>query len=191
MVPMTWHHHRRQRRHRSRAWTHSHLHGFGPWGRQGRFFGPGEVRLALLSLLSESPQHGYQLMRGLEDRSGGVYKASPGTIYPTLQQLEDEGLVSSERQGGKRVYSITDHGRQLAQREARRIEEIWRRADEWGSWDGLHDPAAAELMRPAMLLIRSALRAVGRSEDPLRVDDIRDILERARRELDDLEGRPS
>jgi DNA-binding PadR family transcriptional regulator len=62
----------------------------------GRFFGPGEVRLALLSLVAEAPSHGYELMKKLEERSAGVYRASAGTVYPTLQQLEDEGLIGSD-----------------------------------------------------------------------------------------------
>ena len=85
-------------------------HGFGIMSRSGRFFGPGEVRLALLSLLTEAPVHGYELMKRLEERSGGVYRASAGTVYPTLQQLEDEGLINSESHEGKKVYRLTDEG---------------------------------------------------------------------------------
>src|SRR5215469_14921470 len=70
-----------------------------PWGRGGRwgrFFGPGEIRLALLSMLEAGPKHGYELMKELETKSGGMYKASAGAIYPALQQLEDEGMVISD-----------------------------------------------------------------------------------------------
>src|SRR5215469_12055310 len=77
-----------------------------------RFFESGEVRLAILSLLGDGPKHGYQLMKDLEERSGGLYKASAGSIYPTLQQLEDEDLIRSDHQNGKRVYSLTDAGRE-------------------------------------------------------------------------------
>jgi DNA-binding PadR family transcriptional regulator len=83
---------------------------WGPWVGRGRFFGAGEVRLALLDLLKEEPKHGYQLMKELEARSGGLYQASAGSVYPTLQQLEDEGLVVSEQRDGKRVYRITEAG---------------------------------------------------------------------------------
>src|SRR5579863_1218930 len=71
-----------------------------PWGRGGRwgrFFGPGEIRLALLSLLESDSKHGYELMKELETKSGGIYKASAGAIYPALQQLEDEGMVISDQ----------------------------------------------------------------------------------------------
>src|SRR5579872_7474492 len=89
--------------------------GFPNWGSmhfggRSRFFESGEVRLAILSLLSEGPKHGYQLMKEMEERSGGLYRASAGSVYPTLQQLEDEDLIRSDQQSGKRTFSITDAG---------------------------------------------------------------------------------
>src|SRR5690242_4226108 len=84
---------------------------FGSWAPRSRFFGPGEVRLAILSLLTDGPRHGYELMKMLTQRSGGIYRASAGTIYPTLQQLEDEGLIAAEAKEGKRVFNITEAGR--------------------------------------------------------------------------------
>jgi DNA-binding PadR family transcriptional regulator len=173
-------------RHAHRGHRHGRRHGYGPWGARGRFFGPGEVRLALLSLLSEGERHGYELMKRLEERSEGTYRASAGTIYPTLQQLEDEGLVASVERDGKRVYRLTDAGRaELAQR-AEAIARIWRRAEDWGSWRGVDDPEAAELLRPGLRLVKAALHAAARGDDPDRVDAIRRILERARAEIDAL-----
>src|SRR5215468_359821 len=81
------------------------------YGRGQRFFEPGEVRLAILSLLAEGSKHGYQLMKEMTERSGGVYRASAGSVYPTLQQLEDEELIASDQQGGRRVYKLTRAGR--------------------------------------------------------------------------------
>jgi DNA-binding PadR family transcriptional regulator len=75
-------------------------------------FGHGHLRLYLLSLLDESPKHGYELIQALEDRFGGTYVPSAGTIYPRLSKLEEEGLVSKAAEGRKTVYSITDAGRQ-------------------------------------------------------------------------------
>ena len=95
--------------------------GAFPWGRSGRwgrFFGSGELRLALLSMLESGPKHGYELMKELETKSGGIYKASAGAIYPALQQLEDEGMVTSETLGGKRTYSLTETGKAELQKEA-------------------------------------------------------------------------
>ncbi|HEX4058196.1 MAG TPA: PadR family transcriptional regulator [Galbitalea sp.] len=74
-------------------------------------FGHGHLRLYLLSLLEESPKHGYELIQALEDRFGGTYVPSAGTIYPRLAKLEEEGLVTKAADGRKTVYSITDAGR--------------------------------------------------------------------------------
>jgi DNA-binding PadR family transcriptional regulator len=75
-------------------------------------FGHGHLRLYLLSLLDESPRHGYELIQALEERFGGTYIPSAGTIYPRLSKLEEEGLVTKASEGRKTVYSITDAGRQ-------------------------------------------------------------------------------
>jgi len=160
-----------------------------PWGRGGRwgrFFGPGEVRLALLSMLESGPKHGYELMKELETKSGGIYKASAGAIYPALQQLEDEGLVTSDQLGGKRTYALTDAGRAELQREAETVKRIWLRAEEAGEW--WIGPESAEVMRPAAGVMKAALRAATRgSHDSAKIEKIRGILERAKREIESLE----
>jgi DNA-binding PadR family transcriptional regulator len=88
--------------------------GFGPFG-PGFGRGPrarrGDVRAALLVLLAEEPRNGYGLMQEIERRSGGAWRPSPGSVYPALQQLEDEGLIRSEEQDGRRLYHLTDAGR--------------------------------------------------------------------------------
>jgi DNA-binding PadR family transcriptional regulator len=155
-------------------------------GRPGRFFEPGEVRLALLSLLEQGPKHGYELMKALETRSGGLYRASAGAIYPTLQQMEDEGLVVSDAlEGGKRVYRIADAGRAELDKDRERVERIWARAGHWremGSWTdgvemGLIGMLAGELMGEAM---RAAKRVAGR---PGGLEGVRTVLERTRQDL--------
>ena len=84
--------------------------GPGPFFRGRAKVSRGDVRIAILYLLSEEPMHGYQIMQELSDRTGGVWSPSPGSIYPTLQQLEDEDLVRSEARDGKKVYRLTDAG---------------------------------------------------------------------------------
>ncbi|MWV60154.1 PadR family transcriptional regulator [Rathayibacter sp. VKM Ac-2754] len=74
-------------------------------------FAHGRLRLYLLSLLAESPKHGYELIQALSERFGGTYSPSAGTVYPRLAKLEEEGLVTKEADGRKTVYSITDEGR--------------------------------------------------------------------------------
>jgi DNA-binding PadR family transcriptional regulator len=86
-------------------------------GSPGSFFGHGpranrgDVRAAILGLLAEAPMHGYQIIKEIEQRSGGVWTPSPGSVYPTLQHLEDEDLVTSDLSDAKKVFSITESGR--------------------------------------------------------------------------------
>lgn len=184
-------HHRHKRHHRRHG---RHQRRFGPWAWEGRFFERGELPLALLSLLEEGPQHGYELMKRLEQRSGGIYQASAGSVYPTLQQLQDEGLARSESaEGGKRVYQLTEAGRAELAEKADAVGEIWGRAeqDEWGDWGNAMHPDASEILRPAFRVMRSAFKAAYRAaaRDPGRVERVREILERTRRELNDLADR--
>ncbi|HST65590.1 MAG TPA: PadR family transcriptional regulator [Mycobacteriales bacterium] len=93
--------------------------GFGPGGpgrgrHRGRGARRGDVRAAVLALLAERPMHGYELIQQIEERSGGVWRPSPGSIYPTLQLLADEGLVSGDETGGRRLFTLTDGGREQA-----------------------------------------------------------------------------
>lgn len=78
----------------------------------------GDVRSAILLLLHEAPMHGYHIIHEIESRSGGVWKPSPGSIYPTLQLLADEGLIVSHEADGRRTYSLTEAGREVAEAEA-------------------------------------------------------------------------
>lgn len=162
-----------------------------PWGRGGRwgrFFGPGEIRLAILSMLEGGPKHGYELMKELETKSGGIYKASAGAIYPALQQLEDEGMVTSQTTAGKRVYSLSDAGRAELQREAETVNRIWQRAEQAGDWAPWMGMEGAEVMRPAATVMKAALKAATRgSHDSARIAKIREILERTTREIEALE----
>jgi DNA-binding PadR family transcriptional regulator len=138
-------------------------------------------------MLGEAPMHGYELMKRLEERSGGIYRASAGTIYPTLQQLEDEGLVSSETQDGKKIYRLTDAGRQELQRSDEAVRAIWRRARRWQDWRSAFDPDAAEIRGPAERLVKEAFRAVaGEFATHERLERVREILLRTLRELEGL-----
>ena len=160
-----------------------------PWGRGGRwgrFFGPGEIRLALLSMLESGPKHGYELMKELEAKSGGIYKASAGAIYPALQQLEDEGMVTSDPTAGKRTYTLTDAGRAELARESEPVRRIWARAHEAGTW--VFGPEGVEMARPAAEVMKVAIRVAGRNwNDSAKIAKIREILERAKHEIEGLE----
>jgi DNA-binding PadR family transcriptional regulator len=171
----------------SRFTRRGHWQGFGLFSGYNRFFGTGEVRLALLSMLNDAPMHGYELMKRLAERSGGIYRASAGTIYPTLQQLEDEGLVTSETQDGKKIYRLTDAGRRELERNDESVRSIWRRAQRWQDWRNAFDPDAAEIRGPAERLVKEAFRAVaGEFATHERLERVREILMRAFRELEEL-----
>ncbi|THG28962.1 PadR family transcriptional regulator [Glaciibacter flavus] len=79
--------------------------------RAGSRVGRGDVRAAVLALLAEQPMHGYQIIREIEERSGGSWKPSAGSVYPTLQLLADENLITSEESNGRKTYSLTEAGR--------------------------------------------------------------------------------
>ncbi len=95
----------------------------GPGGPGGPFFGGRgrgrghrpNVRTAVLALLAERPMHGYEMITELETRTGGMWRPSPGSVYPTLQLLEDEGLIASEESGGRKRFTLTDAGRAEAE----------------------------------------------------------------------------
>ncbi|MGW1076977.1 PadR family transcriptional regulator [Streptomyces sp. NPDC002537] len=79
----------------------------GPGGRARR----GDVRASILALLKDRPMHGYEMIQEIAERSGGAWKPSPGSVYPTLQMLEDEGLIESASEGGKKLFTLTEAGR--------------------------------------------------------------------------------
>jgi DNA-binding PadR family transcriptional regulator len=113
-------------------------------------FGHGRLRLYLLKLLEESPRHGYEVIRLLQDRFLGVYSPSPGTIYPRLARLEEEGLVTHEVIKGKKIYSVTDKGR----------AELERRMDELAELEDEITASAQEFAREVQEDVRQTVRSL-------------------------------
>ncbi|MFC9283920.1 PadR family transcriptional regulator [Streptomyces collinus] len=113
--------------------------GPGPWGPRGRG-GPrgrarrGDVRASILALLRDRPMHGYEMIQEIAERSGGAWKPSPGSVYPTLQLLEDEGLIASESEGGKKLFALTEAGRAAAEEGP---EAPWEEASRGVDWEAL------------------------------------------------------
>jgi DNA-binding PadR family transcriptional regulator len=148
----------------------------GPYGFQGFRRGPvrrGDVRSAILALLVEGPMHGYQVMQQLAERSAGLWQPSAGSIYPTLQQLEDEELVQANEQDGRRVFSLTAAGHTAAAERATRGPAPWELAG---------DDESVDLRRLLFGLIAAMkqVRAVGSPED---ITAAASILTEARRAL--------
>ncbi len=117
----------------------------------------GSVGRAVLTLLAESPKHGYELITALEERSGGRWKPSPGAIYPALHRLEHRGLITSEELDGKRRYSLTDEGRELAAKLADEGEDA--------PWDDEGPTRGGELRR-ALAELTGPTRQIGRFGSP-------------------------
>jgi len=105
--------------------------GFGgPHGpRRGRGrAGRGDVRAAILALLAEEPRNGYQIIQEIEQRTDGVWRASSGSVYPALAQLEDEGLIEPVGEGGRKLFTLTAAGREHAEQNAEQLARIWQEA---------------------------------------------------------------
>ena len=120
---------------------------FGGWG-GGRRMRRGQIRTVILISLREEPAHGYEVMRRLEEMSGGLWRPSPGSVYPQLQMLEDEGLVRSSEVNGSRTYSLTDTGRSEADSSA----QTWQGAGEGDDQIRTLRTAVGQLMSAAKQL---------------------------------------
>lgn len=138
----------------------------------------GDVKFILLELLSDHPSHGYDLIKEMETRHGGFRRLSPGSVYPTLQMLEEGGFLTSEPEGGKRVYTITDSGRQLlAERDQQDIGSNPAREAAAGK-----SQAFMELRNTATELA-AVVAQVARSGDVERMNRVRDLLDQVKRDI--------
>ena len=149
--------------------------GFGPGGR-GKRARRGDVRAAVLLLLEEEPRNGYQLMQELEERSGGVWRPSPGSIYPALSQLEDEGLVRSDETAGRRAFQLTDEGRAYIEENREALGVPWEAV-------GGDVPEGLFQLRQLMMQLGMATMQVAQAGDEAQTDEARKVLEEARRSL--------
>jgi DNA-binding PadR family transcriptional regulator len=149
-------------------------HG-GPFGR-GRKARRGDIRTAALLLLAEEPRNGYQIMQEVQERSDGVWRPSPGSVYPALQQLEDEGLIRSEETQGRKLFHLTDEGRAAVQA---------REASAPAPWDQMSSDVGetAHQLGQAVRSVMVAFGQVMRTGDERQMAQARTVLSNARREL--------
>lgn len=145
--------------------------GGGPGGR-GRRMRRGDIRAALLTGLADGPAHGYELITRLEERSGGAWRPSPGSVYPTLQMLEEAGLLTSRDEAGKKVYDLTEEGRAEAAEAAAGPRP----------WEADAGDRRGELRR-SLGGLALALRQVAEVGDEAAVGRALEVLDGARREL--------
>jgi DNA-binding PadR family transcriptional regulator len=150
--------------------------GGGPRGRgRGGRARRGDVRLGLLLLLAEEPRNGYQLMQTIEERSGGRWRPSPGSVYPTLSQLEDEGLIRATEADGARQFEITDAGR----------DHLATRSEEPPPWDSSDEPGGRALheLAPLIVQIGKAAWQVAQVGDERQTSRATELLTETRRGL--------
>ena len=152
---------------------------------RGQWFESGDMKYVILKLLRDKPMHGYEVMKALEEHTCGCYKPSPGTVYPTLQWLEDEGLVDVNEVNGKKVYEINDAGRAFLDENRSTVEDIFDRVDE--TIDRFTGEPMPNVNRAVGRLVSQAYKAAWRlSDDPERAERIVEILERATSDVADL-----
>jgi DNA-binding PadR family transcriptional regulator len=151
--------------------------GRGAPGGRGRGRGRvqrGDVRTAILLVLADEAMHGYQIMQAISDRTGGAWRASPGAVYPTIAQLEDEGLVTTREEGGRRSVTLTSEGRTYVEERSARLGDPFAEfADR---------PTGPDLREPLHEL-QAAARQILSSGSAAQVEAASQVLARARRSL--------
>jgi DNA-binding PadR family transcriptional regulator len=151
----------------------------------GPLFGRGAVKFIILDMLRDQPKHGYEIMKDIEEKVGGFYAASPGSVYPTLQMLEDQGYLTSEQKDGKRVYQITDEGKKYLDENKETLEEVQQKFHH--TFGSKFSGEQREIMRDLRDLVHALAHEVRRgSNQPEKWKKIREVLARARQEVDDI-----
>lgn len=186
----------RERRHRGRwgfdgfmgdFWGPPGAKGRGAWrARAGRVFEQGDLKYVILRLLAEKPRHGYEIIKELEDRFGGSYAPSPGTVYPTLTMLEDIGFARAmPEESGRKIYEITDEGRKHLEEHSATVDDIFERIARFV--EGFFDAPMADLKRSMASLGRATFFVASRSpNDRELLNKISTILKRAAEDIEKL-----
>ncbi len=167
--------------------------GFGPraWAWRGsrrrrQWFESGDMKYVILKLLKDKPRHGYEVMKELGELSHGCYSPSPGTVYPTLQWLEDEGLVRARDVEGKKVYEITDAGRKFLDDHQDVVEDIFARVAD--AVEQALGGTMAEINRAVGRLVKSVYRTGWKATDDAARKRLAEILSRAAADIEALVG---
>ncbi|HEY7482849.1 MAG TPA: PadR family transcriptional regulator [Streptosporangiaceae bacterium] len=149
---------------------------WGAWTRPAPKVKRGDVRAAVLSLLAEGPRNGYQIIQEISERSGGVWRPSPGSVYPALQQLEDEGLIQAEQTGGRRLFHLTEEGQAYVEEHADELAAPWETIAE------SVDDAAMEV-HTLLGQLHMAVAQATQAASPAQIGEVRKVLANARRAI--------
>ncbi|MDN5797573.1 MAG: PadR family transcriptional regulator [Intrasporangium sp.] len=178
------------------GWGGGHRHGPPPWIRDviRSFGGPdiaparrakvrrGDVRSAILAVLAQEPMNGYQVIQQIAERTGGAWKPSPGSVYPTIQQLEDEGLIMGVDEAGRRVLRLTDAGRQYVDAHEDELSETWEPFETGGQRSERSQPMGGEFERVIGQVIGAVWQVMVSGTQQQRAEAA-DILAETRRRL--------
>jgi DNA-binding PadR family transcriptional regulator len=159
-----------------------HKHFF-QFERPPRLFEKGDLKYVILDLLKDKPSHGYEIIRAIEDSFYGLYTPSAGSVYPTLQMLDDLGHVSSSERDGKKIYAITEEGKRFLDEQQEVIDKIKVQIKDW--WH----PRDIGEFHDIMHEIRNLGRFVGRSVHQLKPDKwarIKEVVTRACRDIEEI-----
>jgi DNA-binding PadR family transcriptional regulator len=156
-----------------RGYGRHEMRGGRGYGRGRHRVRRGDVRSAVLALLDDRPMHGYEMIQELEERTGGRWTPSAGSIYPTLQLLEDEGLVTAEEVEGRKVYSLTEAGQEAAPE----------RSEGGRPWEQGDEDSPRFVARQEMFKLMGAAKQLARADDDQQLSKAAEILKDARRKL--------
>jgi len=160
--------------------------GPGRRQRRGRMFAAGELRLAMLALIAEKPSHGYELIKQIEEMTGGGYAPSPGAVYPTLQLLEDEGAIAeADAEGSKKPYTVTPQGEAELQERKTEVAELLRRLGRHGERvDKVRSPDLFRAMGNLANVLRNRAR-VGKLDEAT-INEIVDMIDEMAKRIERL-----
>jgi|SRR3990172_1409671 len=155
--------------------------GFGGLGPFFRWFERGDIKWLILDLLRDKPRHGYEIIKELESRFCGFYAPSAGSVYPTLQMLEEMGFVRSAEEEGKRIYSITELGIGELKTHKEKVDSIWDKTEHWEAFRMYDLNDLFEELADLKKIVRMKMRAHSLTQEKL--NKIRKIISRAKDEI--------
>ncbi len=159
-------------RHEGRwAKAYGHHHRMGRWGHGGggrreRLFDQGDLRLVMLAMIAERPRHGYDIIKALEEMTGGAYSPSPGVVYPTLTLLQEQGFAEAiDSEGGKKMFGLTDAGRAALDADKAAVDAIFGRISETTTRSSGVRPRVVRAMENLSTALRLTLSQGALTED--------------------------
>ena len=147
-------------------------------------FEKGDIKYVILDLIRERSSYGYEIIHALEERFGGLYTPSAGTIYPTLQMLEETGYVTSTQVEGRRVFTITPAGNKFLEEQKSQVADVHARMSGW--WDRRSSSEEMHEVLDMLHDLRRLLKQRRKKMDPAKIPQLRAVIQRAYQEIESL-----